>query len=427
MPTTVTKPCDKCPVYVERTVIEQIKKYGAVNRQCEVCGVLLGNLCLTPDNEWIVVVDRIVLGKHAEHSQGSVTFTELTWKYIDEKMDKYYPHKTIVGWFHTHPSFGIFFSQDDLLVHRMGFRNEWQVAYVYDPVRNEDGWFLWDKEKKEPCLSNDVHFIDVPQTLENKNGKTTDKTTIYQIAEESKDDTFKTQETTARAYSMKPNFQSDENWNARNASFSLGDFIRSETMKTLIFSCVSFLLFMFVFVFAFAGHFQHKRINYSLDDANKRIEKLESWSKYVANSDAHNQEIEDKATKKELDDKLATKTDKTDFEALKAKVDQEPDVNSIQEEQTKLRSELDVKATNEYVDKKTAEIDDKLTKFEEGIENRFAKIEDSYYVKKGLNLDQKNDKSKNKGDIKPEAKAEESGDEKNNEDFDANAEQKGLF
>ena len=57
--------------------------------------------------------------------------------------DRLHPELDIVGWYHTHPDFGIFLSSHDLFIHRHFFAQTLQVAYVVDPIRQTRGFFQW--------------------------------------------------------------------------------------------------------------------------------------------------------------------------------------------------------------------------------------------------------------------------------------------
>ena len=50
----------------------------------------------------------------------------------------------MVGWYHSHPRFGIFLSQYDVFIHSNFFAEQWQVAYVVDPVSGNSGIFGWE-------------------------------------------------------------------------------------------------------------------------------------------------------------------------------------------------------------------------------------------------------------------------------------------
>jgi proteasome lid subunit RPN8/RPN11 len=53
----------------------------------------------------------------------------------------------MVGWYHTHPGFGIFLSGMDLFIHQNFFTQIWHVAYVLDPRARTSGFFCWDRRK----------------------------------------------------------------------------------------------------------------------------------------------------------------------------------------------------------------------------------------------------------------------------------------
>ncbi|MCA1557569.1 MAG: hypothetical protein LC731_03400, partial [Acidobacteria bacterium] len=49
----------------------------------------------------------------------------------------------IVGWYHTHPRFGIFLSEMDVFIQKNFFSEPWQTAFVLDPVQRTEGFFIW--------------------------------------------------------------------------------------------------------------------------------------------------------------------------------------------------------------------------------------------------------------------------------------------
>lgn len=141
-----------CPVYVTQAVIDEMQSHGREHTEYEICGVLVGSLCLNADGDWTLVIDSRIEGRFAQHQLGAVTFTGQTWDYIHEQLTERFPHKRIVGWYHTHPDFGIFLSAMDIYIHQNFFSQKWQVAYVYDPIRQQDGWFIWNDQ--EPVKSD---------------------------------------------------------------------------------------------------------------------------------------------------------------------------------------------------------------------------------------------------------------------------------
>ena len=106
----------------------------------EICGVLLGHRG-ADEHGLFVVVELAVEGKHADENAASVTFTHATWDHIYEVIAEHDDAMEIVGWYHSHPGFGIFFSSHDSFIHDHFFAAPWQVGLVVDPLADERGMF----------------------------------------------------------------------------------------------------------------------------------------------------------------------------------------------------------------------------------------------------------------------------------------------
>jgi hypothetical protein len=81
--------------------------------------------------------------------------------------DSQYPEKRIVGWYHSHPGFGIFLSEHDLFIHKNFFSDPNQVAWVFDPHSDEEGCFVWEDREivRLRCLevqNQAVHGVESP-------------------------------------------------------------------------------------------------------------------------------------------------------------------------------------------------------------------------------------------------------------------------
>jgi hypothetical protein len=74
-----------------------------------------------------------------------LTFTEETWRKLDEVTDKYSelgrPLQR-VGWYHSHPNISIFLSHYDLDVCTIFDRRRYPIALVVDPVKKRGGFFV---------------------------------------------------------------------------------------------------------------------------------------------------------------------------------------------------------------------------------------------------------------------------------------------
>ena len=89
-------------------------------------------------------MEHAIAGTNGAASRSTnVTFTAETWQHIHDTMDRDHPDEKILGWYHTHPGFGIFLSDMDIFICDNFFNLPWQVAFVYDPQSGEEGNFIW--------------------------------------------------------------------------------------------------------------------------------------------------------------------------------------------------------------------------------------------------------------------------------------------
>ena len=131
-------------VVMEAEVARQIRQHARTSMKAEVCGVLIGST----EHERMTV-EACIQGINAAQGGAHVTFTQDTWEHIYKIKDKEYPDQKIVGWYHSHPGFGVFLSEHDLFIQQNFFSNPQQVAWVYDPHTDEEGCFGWVGDKIE--------------------------------------------------------------------------------------------------------------------------------------------------------------------------------------------------------------------------------------------------------------------------------------
>lgn len=111
--------------------------FGALDR--EVGGFLLGR----QEADGRLHVTEAVAAESADMSLTSITFTQSDWSTVHAEIDARGTGEDIVGWYHSHPGFGIFLSPADLFIHRNFFSASGQIAYVVDPRKGREGVFGW--------------------------------------------------------------------------------------------------------------------------------------------------------------------------------------------------------------------------------------------------------------------------------------------
>jgi proteasome lid subunit RPN8/RPN11 len=132
------------PIFLDRLAADAIERHALTDTAVELGGILLGKECLDPTTrEPFVWITQHLEAKHYANTQASFTYTHESWAEITRERDLKFPQYDIVGWYHTHPSFGIFLSHHDLFIHQNFFAQPLQVAYVVDPINQTRGFFQW--------------------------------------------------------------------------------------------------------------------------------------------------------------------------------------------------------------------------------------------------------------------------------------------
>jgi proteasome lid subunit RPN8/RPN11 len=142
-------PHEPCPavrhdyrVFLAEEAFDRAVERGTSDTSREVGGVLVGEI-LRDDAGPYLRIETTVDALHADEKGAELTFTHATWEHIHREMDSHHKGKRVVGWYHTHPGFGVFLSDRDQFIHRSFFDLPFQVALVVDPKAKEHGLFTW--------------------------------------------------------------------------------------------------------------------------------------------------------------------------------------------------------------------------------------------------------------------------------------------
>ena len=139
---------DDVKVYIKQDVYKALEEYALEDTEHERGTIILGDYC-EEMGKTHVVISNYIEAKYTDASASTLTFTHETWDYVHKEHDAKYQDKKIVGWQHTHPSYGIFLSNYDLFIQENFFNLPFQVAYVIDPIQNLRGFFQWKNGKIE--------------------------------------------------------------------------------------------------------------------------------------------------------------------------------------------------------------------------------------------------------------------------------------
>jgi proteasome lid subunit RPN8/RPN11 len=133
---------DDLPVFVALAAADAMERHALSDVSVELGGVLLGKECVDPDTgrPFVWVAEALPAAGY-QNTQASFTYTHEAWEHITRERERRFPDLDVVGWYHTHPDFGVFLSGHDRFIHENFFDQPLQVAYVIDPIRQTRGFF----------------------------------------------------------------------------------------------------------------------------------------------------------------------------------------------------------------------------------------------------------------------------------------------
>jgi proteasome lid subunit RPN8/RPN11 len=153
-------------LHIAPEVRRGIQEHAKADASIEICGVLVGNWHTDENGPYVAITDFIRCD-NASSKFAEVTFTHESWAQINKEMDSRFANSRIVGWYHSHPDFGIFLSERDCFIHENFFSGPGQVAYVIDPVRGLEGMFAWQNGKPTPLphfwVGNTIRTVEASE------------------------------------------------------------------------------------------------------------------------------------------------------------------------------------------------------------------------------------------------------------------------
>ena len=132
-------------IYVSRECREQIEDH-LLERSVELGGLLIGSAYRFRSNDdnriAAVEVTKFVRSDQFDATSVSLTMDSAVWTAARSCIAE---GELIVGWYHSHPNLGAFFSGTDKATQRAVFNHAYSVGLVSDPVRLEERWFVGSK------------------------------------------------------------------------------------------------------------------------------------------------------------------------------------------------------------------------------------------------------------------------------------------
>jgi proteasome lid subunit RPN8/RPN11 len=115
-------------------------------------GLMLGEVYAEDDDparSRVVRVTQAVPSQDFSSTGVSLRMESGVW---DEARRRLGPDELVVGWYHSHPGLGAFFSDTDRRTQRAFFPHAYSVGWVVDPVRGESAWFVGPDSARPACV-----------------------------------------------------------------------------------------------------------------------------------------------------------------------------------------------------------------------------------------------------------------------------------
>jgi len=130
-------------VFVTQSAYVRMCAHAGSDLDNEVGGWMAGKYCRDSLNGMpFIVIDTILPAVYTEQGAAHLTFTGDTQVALHNHLEENFPEKVFLGWYHTHPRMGVFFSQWDAWLHQNFFPEPWQVALVIEPHQSIGGFFI---------------------------------------------------------------------------------------------------------------------------------------------------------------------------------------------------------------------------------------------------------------------------------------------
>ena len=126
-------------IFIIEHALKTIWKHAKEGMPQGVGGILLGGLYRDPDrDEEYVEIHNAFPSASSFNEEMSLRVVNRVIADMEQVSIKTYPNQIVIGWYHTHPGKGIFFSENDVLIHETFYRETANVALILDPVMEID-------------------------------------------------------------------------------------------------------------------------------------------------------------------------------------------------------------------------------------------------------------------------------------------------
>jgi LysM repeat protein len=136
---------DNPRIYVEDYVCTYLKQYAESGEHCEKIAFLIGKY-LVIDSQPVLFVNGAVQGKYTEFENGIENFTQQSFTYAEQQLEKYFKDFEIIGWMQSQPGYSVFLNPGYAKYHMTHFRKPYHMLFVIDPIEKMNAFYVWNAE-----------------------------------------------------------------------------------------------------------------------------------------------------------------------------------------------------------------------------------------------------------------------------------------
>jgi proteasome lid subunit RPN8/RPN11 len=130
------------PAIVVASEARDTARRHVAGHRVERGGLLIGEPFAQDDDPHTIALVHVRAAIPATDDTGDAISLRMEARVWDEARAAMRAGERVVGWFHSHPDIGAFFSGTDRRTQAAFFAQAFSLGWVIDPVRGEDAWFL---------------------------------------------------------------------------------------------------------------------------------------------------------------------------------------------------------------------------------------------------------------------------------------------
>ena len=151
-------------IYASPSCADSVMSHVRAYRH-EVGGLLLGQVYQAAAgqnaSDAVVIILKSLPSLEFQSSSVSLQMGAEVWSRIKDNDSS---HSVVVGWYHSHPNLGAFFSGTDRRTQRGFFNHHYSLGWVIDPVRNDHKLFYTGDADEYPhplvVLNHDLEMAE---------------------------------------------------------------------------------------------------------------------------------------------------------------------------------------------------------------------------------------------------------------------------